>query len=350
MVLSRACLFLIASAFIAAPAISAQNQLNLFMWEDTMSPAVIKQWQQSTLNSLQFTHFDNDDERNVLMSRSEQLPFDIIVLDNISAQLYGQLGQLENLSQLSNREHQDPRWQQACGDYAVPYFWGYLGIVYRKDKVKNPPTTWHEFINPPAELSGHIGMLNDTVETFLPLLSSLNVAPNTANAQVLQQSFAQMITFSESVLTYEYVLSFIRGNPKADELYMALAYSGDEHSLNRYQEDAEWAFILPNGSPYIWVDCIAVNQASPNKALAMTFLEYLSDPIIAATNAIDVKAATPNRSALKRLPQWYLNDASLAPQETLIAQGQIDIPLSAENISLRTKIINRILKHHETQH
>nr|WP_039949042.1 spermidine/putrescine ABC transporter substrate-binding protein [Vibrio ichthyoenteri] len=320
------------------------------MWEDTLSPEVIVQWQKQSASTLKFTHFDNDDERNVLMSHSERLPFDIIVLDNVSAQIYGQLGRLENLSHLENRDNQTPQWQQACGDYAMPYFWGVVGIVYRKDKVPTPPKTWQAFIEPPAELSGHIGMINDTVETFLPVLSSLGIVPETENSQLLQQSFTKMTAFSQHVLTYEYVLSFVRSNTDAEQLYMALAYSGDEHSLNRYQDQAQWAFTLPQGTPYIWVDCIAVNKTSNNKQLAMAFLDYLSDPTIAAKNATDVKAATTNRSALKLLPQWYLNDASLAPQEAWIEQGQIDTPLSAANISLRAKVINRILKHHETQH
>lgn len=343
-------LLLTISSISAHPAISAQNQLNLFMWEDTLSPAVIEQWQQDTATTLQLTHFDSDDERNVLMSRSEQLPFDIVVLDNVSAQVYGQLGRLENLSELDNRKHQSTQWQQACGDYAIPYFWGSVGIVYRKDKVPKPPKTWQEFVHPPPELAGHIGMINDTIDTFLPVLNSLGIAPDTEDAQLLQQSFADIMVFSAKVLTYEYVLSYVRSNPNADKLHMALAYSGDEHSLNRYQDEIEWGFIVPQGPPYIWVDCLAINQASKNKQLAISFLEYLSDPTIAATNAIDVKAATTNRSALKLLPQWYLNDASLAVQGTLPQQGQIDSPLSAANISLRAKVINRILKHHETQH
>jgi spermidine/putrescine transport system substrate-binding protein len=84
--------------------------------------------------------------------------------------------------------------------------------------------------------------------------------------------------------------------------------------------------------------------------MAKAFLNYISDPEIAAKNAIDIKAATPNLSALKQVPDWYKNDASLFPSSERIKNSIIDSELSAENISLRTKIINHIVKNHEAQY
>ena len=74
------------------------------------------------------------------------------------------------------------------------------------------------------------------------------------------------------------------------------------------------------------------------------------DPDVAAKNAIFIKASTPNLTALKQTPDWYKNDASLFPPQKTIDQGRVDVELSPENISLRTKILNRILKRHETQY
>ena len=47
------------------------------MWEDTISPYVVEDWESSTGIPLKATHFDNDDERNLLMMKSLQLPFDV---------------------------------------------------------------------------------------------------------------------------------------------------------------------------------------------------------------------------------------------------------------------------------
>ncbi|NOH56281.1 spermidine/putrescine ABC transporter substrate-binding protein [Vibrio coralliilyticus] len=344
-------LFLLAVA-LSVPSFSTQANppLNVYMWEDTLSTNVIESWQSSTGTPLKLSHFDNDDERSLLMMKGIQLPFDLVVLDNVSAQIYGRLGSFEDLTQLKNRHHNDDKWLQACGKYAVPYFWGTVGIAYRKDIVKKPPTSWQEFVHPPKALEGRIGMINDSVESFLPVFYSLGISPTEEQESLFQQAYPELQSFSDKVLTYEYILSYIRSNRNAAKLAMALAYSGDQYSLNRYYTGNQWDFIVPEGELFLWVDCLAVSSHSTNKEKAKAFLEYLMDPTIAATNATDIKAATPNLTALKQMPDWYLDDASLFPEQQRVEQGRVDSELSASNISLRAKIINRILKRHEAQY
>ena len=321
------------------------------MWEDTISPYVVEDWESSTGIPLEATHFDNDDERSLLMMKSHQLPFDVMILDNVSAQIYGRLGLFKDLSNLKNREHNGKKWLQACGDYAIPYFWGTVGIAYRKDIVPTPPATWGEFISPPKVLEGRIGMINDSIESFLPVFYSLGLTPDEDNPILIEAAYPKIQAFNTKILTYEYILSYVRGQQYTnDNLAMALAYSGDQYSLNRYFVGDKWAFTIPDGEIFIWIDCLAINKRSSNPEGAQAFLEYIMDPDVAAKNAIFIKASTPNLTALKQMPDWYKNDASLFPAQQRIDQGRVDVALSPENISLRTKILNRILKRHETQY
>ena len=342
--------FLSLLALFNASVIAQESALNVYMWEDTLSPNVHSDWEQKSGAPLTLSHFDNDDERSLLMMKSIQLPFDVVVLDNVSAQIYGRLGAFEELSGLKNRANNDPKWNQACGPYAVPYFWGTVGIAYRKDNIEQPPTTWQEFVNPPEELIGKIGMINDSVESFLPVLYSLGIAPTTEDSKQLQAAYPAMMAFSEKVLTYEYILSYVRSQANVHQMQMTLAYSGDQYSLNRTFKQDKWDYVIPEGELFLWVDCLAVTSHSEQKQQAIAFLEYLMSPKVAATNAMDIKAATPNLSATKLLPEWYLNDASLFPLAERLKNARIDSELSAENISLRAKIINQILKRHEAKH
>ncbi|MBU2897814.1 polyamine ABC transporter substrate-binding protein [Vibrio hepatarius] len=345
-------LFFLLLAF-TTQSFSAQSNtpINIYMWEDTISPYVVEDWESSTGISLEPTHFDNDDERSLLMIKSLQLPFDVMILDNVSAQIYGRLGIFEDLSGIKNRQHNGKKWLQACGDYAVPYFWGTVGVAYRKDLVPKPPATWNEFVSPPKELEGRIGMINDSIESFLPVFYSLGLTPDEDTPSIIEAAYPQMQSFNEKILTYEYILSYVRSTQSNNEkLAMALAYSGDQYSLNRYFVGDKWGFTIPDGEIFIWVDCLAISKHSTNSANAKKFLEYIMDPDVAAKNAIFIKASTPNLTALKQTPDWYKNDASLFPPQQRIDQGRVDVELSSKNISLRTKILNRILKSHETQH
>ena len=69
----------------------------IYLWEDTISPRVVDAWNKSHDTQLNFYHFDNDDERSLFMLSSEQIPFDVVILDNVSAQLFSQQDKFEDL-------------------------------------------------------------------------------------------------------------------------------------------------------------------------------------------------------------------------------------------------------------
>ncbi|NVD05792.1 spermidine/putrescine ABC transporter substrate-binding protein [Vibrio sp. JPW-9-11-11] len=337
-------LFIHSCAALATP-----TSLKVYMWEDTLASDVKQQWQTETGVDLTLSHFDNDDERSLLMMKNPQLPFDVVVLDNVSAKIYGRLGAFEEISNLQGRQNNAPQWNQACGNYAIPYFWGTVGIAYRKAAVEKPPKTWQEFVAPPEALRGKIGMINDSTETFLPVLYGLGLSPTTDDIEQLKRAYPELLAFSDHILTYDYILSYVRSGD-ASELDMALAYSGDQYSLNRFYQKEGWDFVVPQGELFVWVDCLAVSRHSENKRLAKDFLEFMMRPHVAASNAINIKAATPNVSAMKLLPDGYVNDASLFPATERIKNARVDSELSADNIGIRTKIINQLLKRHEAKH
>ncbi len=325
------------------------SELNIYLWEDTLSPRVIQAWNKTHDTKINTYHFDNDDERSLLLLDGATLPFDIVVLDNVSAKLFSSQKLFEDLTHLKGSENNDTRWRKACGTQAVPYFWGYVGIAYRKSKVSPPPTQWKELIDINENLKGHVGLLEDSVETLLPALYSIEKSPLTASVSELKAAYNKLKNSVPDVLTFEYALSYIRSHTDNNDLYMALSYSGDQFSLNRFFEDDDWAFALPEGTPYVWVDCLAINSHSTNKEQAQLFLEFLMKPEIAAMNALDIKGATPNQPALQLLPSTYLQDPAIFLPDNLLSQSIIDSELSASNLSLRAKIINSVIEQHEAK-
>lgn len=324
-------------------------ELNLYLWEDTIAPNVVEAWQKQTGHTVRLYHFDNDDERSLLMLKSVQLPFDIIVLDNVSAVIFSRQNAFENLTDLANRNNNDLQWLQACGTNAIPYFWGSVGIVYRKSRFAQPPSQWNEVINIAPEHRGHVGMLKDSVETLLPALYMLKASPITESIDTLKKAYLLLESANSSILTYEYILSYVRSHPHIDNLHMAVAYSGDHYSLNRFFNQQDWEFIVPEGRPYLWVDCMAVNSSSPHIAEAKAFLDFLMQPEIAAINAQYIRAATPNYKARALLPNEHREDHSIYLPEPRLVEGIIDSELSAKNLSLRAKIISSVTHQYETK-
>ncbi|KQB10655.1 polyamine ABC transporter substrate-binding protein [Vibrio metoecus] len=324
-------------------------ELNVYLWEDTIAPSVLETWHKQTGVSVNLYHFDNDDERSLLMLKSVQLPFDIMVLDNVSAFIFSRQNAFEDLTALSNRSNNDPMWLQACGTHAIPYFWGAVGIAYRKSLFDKPPTQWSEVIEIAPQHRGHVGMLKDSVETLLPALYMLKASPITESIDTLKHAYQLLESANPNILTYEYVLSYVRSHPQTDNLHMAVAYSGDHYSLNRFFNHQDWDFTVPDGRPYLWVDCMAVNTSSPNPDQAKAFLNFLMTPEIAALNAEYIRAASPNYKARALLPEEHREDGSIYLPEQRLSEGIIDSELSAKNLSLRAKIISSVTHQYEAK-
>ncbi|WP_394243969.1 polyamine ABC transporter substrate-binding protein [Vibrio astriarenae] len=342
---SLCCAVLFAAA--CASANTTNPPLRIYLWEDTLSEQVAEQWLEKHTQPIEQIHFDNDDERSLLMLNSKSLPFDIVVLDNVTAQIYARHNMFEDLSELNNRDNNHARWNALCGTHAVPYFWGPVGYVYRQDLISTPPKTWAELVEPSDELKGHIGWIKDSTETLLPALYGLGYSPTSESSSELKQAYDILNNLAPSILTFEYALSYIRSNSQSNELKIALAYAGDEYSMNRFQHHSQWRFKVPEGESFIWTDCLAVNAHSSNKEQAKAFLSFLMIPEIAAINAIDIRAATPNQNALKLMPASYLNDRNLNPEDHFFDEVAFDEELSVINIRQRARIIDSIVKRHE---
>ncbi|NOH79808.1 spermidine/putrescine ABC transporter substrate-binding protein [Vibrio sp. RE86] len=328
----------------------ANANLHIYMWEDSIAESVLSRWESENSQTIQSSYFDNDDERNKLMLNSQKLPFDIITLDNVSAGIYGNDDTLVRLDDLPNTLNNDKRWTQACGDYAVPYFWGALGLAYRKSKFEEAPASWKTITSPTEELKGHIGMLADTVETLLPSLLTMGYAGNTSSPYELKKAYEHTLEQLTDFLTFEYAISYIRTTANPQDLHIAMAYSGDQFALNNFLQEGDWAFVIPDEGSSIWVDCLAINSVSPNIEQAKKFLNYLMDAQIAALNAEEIGVATPNLAAYQYLPKTYLEDKTLFPSQEVLDKSYIDQRLSSANSTLRTKVIKTILKKYETQH
>ena len=80
--------------------------------------------------------------------------FDLAAPTGYMVQILGEAGLLEELdwSQLKTVEKNlDPQFRKLPYDpdekWSVPKDWGTTGLMYRKDLVKEQPTSWREFVD-----------------------------------------------------------------------------------------------------------------------------------------------------------------------------------------------------------
>jgi len=327
--------------------------LRVLNWEDYLYSEVIDIWTSETGVEIEQVYFDSDEDRDEILNDASMGNIDIAVVDEAVSELFGQKGKIEKLglSNTPNLQHVDSFWKNACGEYTVPYMWGTLGIGYRSDKVRNPPLSWLELLQPDDDLKGHIGMLDDYRDMLAPALFVLGHSLNTGNENELKAAFEYLKEQAPSVLTYEYAITLMNNaDQDADRLHMALIYGGDQVTLNDIigQPDL-WQYTVPREGTILWVDCLAAIQDSPRKQRAIEFINFLNRPEIAAMNAEHLGFATPNKSAIGHISPAYRDDLSVFPSADTLAKSQQYKVLDASNIALRKRITSAIQKIHESR-
>lgn len=336
---------------IASFQLNAES-LKFLNWEAYLSEEVQQQWEKQSDSRIEIIHFDNDEKRDAILLNSKHHSIDIAVVDEVIAERFGKEGKLIPLTEenVPSLKHMGEFWRSRCGNYAVPYLWGTLGIVYRSDKVTTPPHSWNDLLNPKDQLKGHIGMMDDYTDMLAPALFLHQHELNTENPNALKQAFASLKAQIPHVLTYDYVITFLQNSPNADALHMALAYGGDQYTINEQQNsEGLWKYVIPAEGTVLWVDCLAITASSEHKQKALDFLNYLSTPAISAQNAEDLYYATPNEGAMGLLSDDFRNDSEIFPEHEVLRKSGLYEVLSNDNIRQRLRITNAIINIHESQ-
>lgn len=330
---------------------ASAETINILNWEAYLSEEIIEKWEAQSGHKIHQIYFDNEEQRDTLIANYEGDQIDLVILDSLSTYLLAEnkntLLDLSGSKIDSALDSIDPQFQQKCSDYGIPYLWGSFGLVYRADKVAKKPESWSFILDPDASIQGHIGLIDDYTDALIPAFLLLGYPINTDDRQQLQSAFELIKSNNDHILTYEYSLSFL-DSENADELYVALAYSGDQYALNEKQDTDVWEYTTVNEGTVIWTDCLAVMNSSPRKDIALSFIEFLYQPENAAQNSETLWVATPVSKAKELQSAEFLEDESVYIPEEIMDKSQSYTMLSAENLLLRNRINSALLKIHES--
>lgn len=340
------------AAFFIGANCTAQT-LNILTWQGEFADETISQWEEHSGVRVKQIFFDQEEVRNTILLSSEISDIDIVNIDPSTADYVGQRDifvPVEQYQNTANFRYFNPHLAQSCAPYATPYLWGTLGIVYRKDRVSNVPSSWRDILEPNEEVIGHIGWVENYVDTLAPAFILRNQSPNTDNEDLLKETFEQLKDLLPNILTFEYAISYLGEYPNSDDLYMALAYSGDQKELNTLSNSEQWEYVVPNEGSMVWTDCLAILRQSEKQALAMDFINFINIPKVAAANSEAILIPSSNVAAAALQSEAARNN----PAFTLDAEqlGKLihyDAEFSVRNILLRDRITSTLVELHESQ-
>lgn len=311
-------------------------ELVFLTWEDYIDPALLAEFEQANGCTVRRVYYDDDDERNMILANTNATGFDLVTVDHIIVDSYRKRDWLRPLTyaQIPHAKLARNPWQEDLPlpepFYAVPYLWGGIGIVYRKDLVQPPPTRWRDLFQPAPYLRGHI-MLLDTVQFAygLALLSQGHSFNSTDPAEVADATRALL-----DVRPYVHAFRNIRIGPDsellAESVYAAATYNGDAMMLMEFSDKI--GFVFPAEGTPLWLDQHVILKNARQPELAQKLLDFLNRPEIAARNSLTVKYAPANLGALKLLPDSFLQDQRIFPDRTDPARNQPYVKLPTDHL------------------
>lgn len=303
------------------------QELHFLTWSEYMDPEIVQEFEEKLGVKVKFTYFESDDDRTALLQATDGKGYDVVITDGTAISKYAKQQWLAPISEseVPNKRHIDHRWTTAhpeAGRFAVPYFWGTLGIAYRSDLVPEGVdfSSWMQLFNPPEALRGKIVMNKNARDLTAAALKALGYSMNTSDRKQLAEAEALLQGQKPYVKAYTYLTLSEESALVTGDIVASMMYSGDALMVQAHNDNI--TLSLPKEGGQLWVDYFAVMQSSPNKELAMKFINFMNKPEIAARQAEFVYYATPNTAAEKLLPEEFLADPVIYPGDAVIARSE----------------------------
>lgn len=276
--------------------------LTVYNWGDYIDEGIITQFEQEYNIKVNYITFErNEDLYTALKNPSTVI--DVCIPSEYMIERLINENMLEELEHgnIPNSRYIMERFKALSFDphqrYSIPYFWGFVGIVYNESLVDAPVDSWSVLWDP--RYSGRILMMDSPRDAFMIALKKMNISMNTALDDELKAAK------SELLLQHPLVLAYANDSIKAmminEEAALAPAWSGE--ALYMMHKNDRLAFAVPKEGTNLWFDNLVIPKATKHKKEAELFIDFMCRPDIALRNAYFMSYSTPNQGAFDMMSE-----------------------------------------------
>ncbi|MBE8557475.1 MULTISPECIES: ABC transporter substrate-binding protein [Vibrio] len=334
---------LASTSFITGSAFGQHHDIYIYNWDAFLSERVVEQLLDTYDISLKQQYFSDESIRDEVLLSERRSAFELVIVESVKLKALAKQKLFHNLRDLQDSiaGHLDQRWVEGCGEYGIPYAWGTSGILYRSDKVAEPQS-WKALLAPEPENSGKISMYYDPTDLVGAALLMNQFAPFTNNEQELRVAYKTLKEQKPHLESNEYILDYLNHPERLSNINLAYGYSGDTYVLNDLEPESTWAYIVPQEGTTLWLECIAAINNGELSTQSVTAISFLSEPNIAAQNAMDAWFATPSTKAKELTSQEYQNDPELFPSNEVLDRSYLYQQLEPSSLQIRNRIVDSL--------
>ncbi len=190
--------------------------------------------------------------------------------------------------------------------YAVPYCWGTIGILYNKTMVDEPITSWAQLWD--EKYTDNILMQDSVRDAFMVAEKMNGFSMNTTDPEELE--IAKNSLIEQKPIVQAYVIDQVRDKMIGGEAAIGVIYSGE--AIYTMRENPDLEYVIPEEGTNVWMDCWVILKDAPNKENAEKFIDFMCRPDIALKNFEYITYSTPNTAAWELIEEDDIKNSEIA--------------------------------------
>lgn len=223
--------------------------------------------------------------------------------------------------------------------YSAPYTWGYVGIIYNREKIYDEEETGAWDILWDEKYLGDILMFSNSRDAFAIAQAKLGYSMNTTSERELNECLEQLKL--QKPLVQAYVMDEIFDKMLSGEAALAPYYAGD--ALTMISENENLGFSVPEGGTNLFVDAMCIPSGASHKDAAELYINFMLEPSVGAANSEYIGYATPNTAALELLDEDFRNDPIAYPDLSELGHTESFAPLPNDTSRLMDRLWTELL-------
>jgi spermidine/putrescine transport system substrate-binding protein len=171
--------------------------------------------------------------------------------------------------------------------FSMAYQSGITGIGYNPKLTGREITSWEDMFDP--KFKGKIGMFGNNEDLPGIALCALGVNPENSTEADWKKA-ADWLNKQKPLVRKYYGQDYI--DPlKNGDLALTMAWSGD--IFQALSDKPDLKFVIPKEGAMIWTDNMCIPRYASHPRDAMTYMDYVYDPAVAAAMADYINYITP---------------------------------------------------------
>jgi spermidine/putrescine transport system substrate-binding protein len=196
---------------------------------------------------------------------------------------------LKNFDQYAADAYKDPTYDPG-NKYTVPWQSGITGIAYNPKLTGREITSFKDLLDP--KFKGKVGMFGDTLDLPNFAMVGLGIDPETSTPDDWKQTADALTKQRDDGLVRQYYQQNYTQPLQSGDIWLTMAWSGDVFQLQS-SGSPELRFVVPDEGGVLWTDNMCIPAQAEHPVDAITMMDFVYQPKIAAQIADWVWYITP---------------------------------------------------------